>query len=241
MTKSLLDIRRTGPSIADVIRDVRDVSSRVLPYAAAIALTKAAKHGQKAVIAQMDISFRSPVSYTLNATRIEVATKDKLSARIAVKDLRTGRNTRPVSYLLPEVAGGARSATGVESMLRRAGALRAGEWAIPQSSSIMNAHGNVDGRKVRSILAELGKKGSKYFAGAVGQHQTRGLWERGAHVGGRTGKNQTRSVRAIYVFTTAVPTYRPRLDFAGAAAAAVRANFESDFYAAAQSLRRKFA
>lgn len=241
MTKPLLDIRRTGPSIADVIRDIRDVSSRVLPYAAAIALTKAAKHGQKAVIAQMGISFRSPVSYTLNATRIEVATKDKLSARIAVKDQRTGRSTRPESYLLPEVAGGARSATGVESILRRTGALRAGEWAVPQSRSILGANGDVDGRKVRSILAELGKKNGKYFVGAVGQRQTRGLWERGTHVGRRAGKNQVRSVRAIYVFTTAAPTYRPRLDFAGAAAVAVRDNFASDFYAAAQSLRRKFA
>ncbi|CAN5858447.1 hypothetical protein BH11PSE13_BH11PSE13_12260 [soil metagenome] len=239
----MFDVRRSGPSIDALIADMRDVPERVIPYAAAIALTKAAKRGQKAVIEQMRSSFDSPVSYTLNATRIEIASADNLHARIAVKDQRSGKATRPESYLFPEVEGGRRNFTGTEESLRRSGLLRTGEWAIPQSSSIMDASGNVNGRKVQTILAQLGKQGgsSKYFAGAVGKRGTRGLWERGTAVGGRTGKKQTRSVKALFIFTTRAPAYRPRLDFTGAAAAAVNSAFASDFYAAAQSLRKKFA
>lgn len=229
-------IRRTGPSLADVIRDMRDVPARVMPYAAATALTKAAKHGQRAVIEQMPQAFRNPVAYTLNATRIEVATKDKLSARIAVKDQRAG-GTRPESFLLPEVEGGPRSEKGFERALRFAGILMSGERAMPGAGLALDANGNVPASMVRTILRQVTRGGAGQkraaggiFAGAVGRKQTRGVWQR-----------EGRRIKPLFIFTQNQPVYRPRLDFTGAAAAAVRENFASDFYAAAQSLRRKFA
>jgi hypothetical protein len=234
-------VHSSGPSIADVVRDLHDVPARVLPYAAATALTKGAKRGQQSVIAQMRTSFRNPTPYTLNSTRIEIATKDKLSARIAVKDQRTGKGTRPESYLFPEVEGGGRNQKGIERLLRFKGILRSGEWAYPQSSSILDVNGNLSVPKVKSILAQLAKTGSPYFVGVAGKTHTRALWERGPHAGGRSGKNQKRGIRAIFVFSRQAPHYTPRLDFVGAADRAVRADFASDFYAAAQSLRRKFA
>lgn len=217
-----------------------DIPAQVLPYATATALTKAAKRAQYAVIGSMRSSFRRPVAYTLNATRIEIATKDKLFARVAIKDAGTG-GARPTSYLLPEVEGGKRSHTGLEGALRARGLLHANEWALPQSGSVMTEAGGVSGRVVRSILSQLGTPGSRYFVGALGKKGTRGLWERGKHIGGRRGKNQTRSVRALYTFTTSAPSYRPLLDFTGAAALAVRDGFAADFYAAAESLTRKFS
>ena len=42
----MLSIQRTGASIADVISSVRGVSSRMIPYAAATALTRCAKQAQ---------------------------------------------------------------------------------------------------------------------------------------------------------------------------------------------------
>jgi len=232
----MLDVRRTGPSMADVLRDLRDVSSTVMPYAAATALTKGAKRGQKAVIAQMSTSFRSPVAYTLNATRIEVATKDKLFARISVKDQRSGRGTRPESYLLPEVEGGGRSEKGFERALRFAGILQSSERAMPGAGLARDANGNVSASTIRTILQQVTRAGASQthgsgsvFAGAMGRKQTRGIWK-------RDGK----SVKPLFIFTRNLPTYRPRLDFVGAAAAAVRDGFASDFYAAAKSVSRKF-
>lgn len=236
----MFDVRHTGPDLDALAAELVDIPSRVLPYAAATALTKGVKRGQAAVITRMSQAFVRPVAYTLNSTRIEVATKDKLSARLAVKDQRTGRGTRPESYLLPEVEGGVRSQKGLEKLLRFRGFLQAGEWAYPQSSSILDANGNVSGPKVRSILNQLGRPGSPYFVASLGKSRTHGVWERGDHKGGRTGKKQTRTVRAVFVFSRAVPTYKARLDFTGEARKAVDAGFADDFYAAAQSIRKKF-
>jgi len=230
----MFDVRRTGPTLATLAAGLQDVPERVLPYAAATALTKAAKRGQKAVVAAMPRAFRNPVPFTLNATRIEPATKDRLFARIAVKDQSSG-GARPTSYLLPEVEGGPRSEKGMERALRFAGILLAGERAMPGAGLARDASGNVTGAQVRTILRQVTRPGAKRkdgvpFVGAVGRKQTRGIWQ-------RDGKR----VRPLFVFTRTLPTYRPRLDFVGAAAGAVRDGFASDFYAAAQFISRKFA
>jgi hypothetical protein len=236
----MLEVRRTGPSLADAARELQDIPARVLPYATATAMTKGVKRAQLAVIARMSQAFVRPVAYTLNSTRIEIATKDKLFARLAVKDQRPGRGTRPESYLFPEVEGGPRNQKGIEKLLQFRGFLQPGEWAYPQSSSVLDQNGNLSASKVRSILNHVGKPGAKFFVGTLGKRRTHGLWERGEFQGGRTGKNQKRGVRAVFVFSRNVPTYKPRLDFAGAASVAVQQNFASDFYAAAKQLSRKF-
>jgi hypothetical protein len=233
----MVNIRRTGPTMADVIRDIHDVPARVLPYAAATALTKNIKRAQTAVVGEMSTSFRNPTAYTLGATRIEIATKDKLSARLAVKDQRAGTGTRPESFLLPEVEGGGRSEKGFERALRFAGILFSGERAMPGAGVQLDASGNVPVATVRSILRQVSRPGAAQrravggiFAGAVGRKQTRGVWQRDGS-----------GLKPLFIFTRTLPTYRARFDFAGAAATAVRDNFASDFYAAAQFIRRKFA
>ena len=229
----MLNISRTGPSMADVISRLRGVRTSVLPYAAATALTRCAKLAQAAVIDEMRASFANPVSYTLNATRIEVATKDSLKARIAIKDA-AGRGTRPESYLLPEVEGGGRSEKGFERAMRLAGLMRSGERAMPGAAVQRDAAGNVSGATVRTVLRQATRSGksakSGVFVGAVGKRQTRGVWER---VDGR--------VRPLFIFTRSLPNYRPRLDFTGAVETAVRENFESEFYKAAQSMEARSA
>lgn len=231
------EIRRTGPKMADVVQGIRDVPARVIPYAAATALTKAAKHAQKSVIADMRVSFDRPTAYTLNATRIEPATKDKLFARLAVKDDRPGGGTRPESFLLPEVRGGGRNEKGFERALRTAGVLRAGERAMPGAGVQRDASGNVSGATVRSILKQVARPGGaqrrgagSVFAGAVGRQQTRGVWQRDG-----------RRLRPLFVFTTRLPHYSAALDFNAAAERAVRENFATDFYAAAAAIRAKRA
>lgn len=234
------EVRRTGPSMADLAADLADIPANVLPYAAATAITRGVKRGQKSVITQMSQSFVQPVGYTLRSTRIEIATKENLFGRIAVKDQRTGGGTRPESYLFPEVEGGPRSKKGLEKLLQFRGLLASDQWAYPQSSSVLDAAGNLSTTKVKSILNQLGKPGSRYFSGVLGKRRTSGIWERGEHKGGRAGKGQVRSVRAIFVFSRNVPTYKPRLDFIGAARKGVQDGFVTDFYAAAAQIRRKF-
>ena len=229
----MLKISRTGPSMADVISELRGLRTSVLPYAAATALTRCAKLGQASVISQMRSSFANPVPYTLNATRIEVARKDSLTARIAVKDV-AGRGTRPESYLLPEVEGGGRSEKGFERAMRLAGLMLAGERAMPGAGVQRDGPGNVSGATVRTILRQATRSGKAskagVFVGAIGKRQTRGVWER---VNGR--------VRPLFIFTRSLPNYRPRLDFSGAVEAAVRENYATEFYKAAQSMQARSA
>lgn len=223
--------------------ELRDIPSRVLPYAAASAITKGLKRAQPAIVTRMSQAFVRPVGYTLNSTRIEVATKDKLFGRIAVKDQRVGKGTRPESYLFPEVEGGTRNRKGLEKLMQYKGLLQPNEYAYPQSSTILDANGNVSAAKVRSIINQVGKPGGKYFVATLGKNRTRGLWERaeaGGSIKGRRKGKKARGVRAVFVFSRAVPTYKPRLDFVGTAKKAVEAGFATDFYAEAQRIRRKF-
>jgi len=58
----MLSIQRTGASIADVIASVRGVPSRMIPYAAATALTRCAKQAQTEDLpAEMRKVFSNPV------------------------------------------------------------------------------------------------------------------------------------------------------------------------------------
>jgi hypothetical protein len=233
----MLDIRRSGPSIDALVASMRDVPERVLPYATAIALTKAAKRGQQKVIDQMRVSFTNPVAYTLGATRIEIATKDRLFARIAVKDGSAGSGSkRSEAYLLPEVEGGGRNEKGMERALLYAGILRPGESILPGAGAKLDASGNISGATARSVLRAVTRPGASrragagaVFAGAVGRKGTRGIWQRDG-----------RGIKPLFIFTRTLPSYQPRLDFVGAAATAVRNGFQSDFYAAVASLSRKF-
>lgn len=231
----MLDVRRSGASLEQIAAEIQGLPTRVIPYAAATALTKAAKRGQQAVIDAMRVDFNNPVAYTLNATRIEPAFKDRLWARIAVKNQKPGRGVRPESYLLPEVEGGDRQAKGLEVGLRAAGILRSNEFALPGSGVQRDAFGNVSGATVRSILKQVARPGAaqrrsgKVFAGEVGRRQTRGIWQR-----------EDRRLKALFIFTTSVPSYTPRLDFEGAARQAVDAHFATDFSAAALSLMQRY-
>ena len=223
----MLTIRNTG-SIADVIASVRDVPARLIPYAAATALTRSAKIGQASVVDAMRGSFDRPTPYTLNATYIEVATKDKLSARIAIKN-DAGSGIRAENFLLPEVEGGARREKRFEAALRNMGLMRAGEHAMPGSGVQRDAYGNVSAATISTILRNVGTgPKAKLFAGTVGRKQTRGLWQRS---GGK--------LKPLFIFTTRLPHYSVRLDFTAVAEKSAQASFKDEFYKAATAMINK--
>ena len=96
----MLNISRTGQSLADMANQVRGVPARLIPYATATALTRCAKQAQVEYLPQaMRKAFDNPTSYTLNALRIEPATKNKLSARVLVKTKAMTSGNAPESYL----------------------------------------------------------------------------------------------------------------------------------------------
>lgn len=245
----MLNISHSGASIADVIASVRDVPSRIVPYAASTALTRTAKFAaDTALPAEMKSVFVGPTAYTLNALRVEPATKDKLSARVMVKNQASG--IAPENFLQPEVEGGVRKQKRVESALRYAGVLRANQFAMPGKGIDLDANGNVKGAEVRTILAALkgiravsstrdrktGKplrKGRKLandmFVGKPnGGNRPEGIWRREGH-----------RIRPLFIFTNRAPAYKKRLDFNGVVQRVALDRFRPEFEKALQAMVAK--
>ena len=245
----MLKISHSGASIADVIASVRGVHSNLVPYAAATALTRTAKHASTVELpAEMRSVFTSPTAYTLNSLRIEPASKDKLSARVMVKNQAGG--VAPENFLQPEVEGGARKHKRAEAAMRYAGVLRAGQFAMPGKGIDLDANGNVKGADVRTILTafksiravsstrdrKTGKglrKGRKLandlFVGKPkGGARMDGIWRREGH-----------RLRALFVFTDKAPTYSKRLDFSGVVQRVALDRFRPEFEKAMQAMVAK--
>lgn len=249
----MFSVTRSGITGSQAAAAMRDVPARVIPYAAATALTRSVKAGQKAVIDRMPAVFQNPTRYTLAATRIEPATKDKLTARVAVKD-QSANGTRPESYLLPEVEGGARSEKRFERALRYQGILSRGQQAMPGEGMDLDASGNVSARQVSQILSLLKK--TRGGVGYKGQKKGRGKKLKnelfvGRPVNGsginarpRPGqpegiyRREGRRLRKLFIFTKP-GTYRERLNFEGIVAPVVQSRFKAEFELAVEAMLRK--
>ncbi|MDH1477407.1 hypothetical protein N5F13_23195 [Comamonas thiooxydans] len=246
----MLNISRTGQSLADMANQVRGVPARLIPYATATALTRCAKQAQVEDLPQaMRKAFDNPTSYTLNALRIEPATKNKLSARVLVKTKAMTTGNAPESYLQPEVEGGQRGSKRMENALRYAGLLTAGQFVVPGAATSLDANGNVKGTDIRTILKALknlkavsatrSRSGQRLAKGRQlanqlfvgkpqGGNRPDGIWR-------REGKR----LRPLFVFTNSVPTYRPRLDFSGVVQGVARKQFPAEFAKAVASMKSK--
>lgn len=240
----MLNISHSGASIAEVIASVRDVPSRIVPYAASTALTRTAKFAATTALpAEMKKAFISPTAYTLNALRIEPATKDSLSARVMVKNQASG--VAPENFLHPEVEGGGRKHKRAEAAMRYAGVLRAGQFAMPGKGMELDGNGNVKGADVRTILASLKKiravssarnkqrKGRKLandlFVGKPnGGNRPDGIWRR-----------EGQRIRPLFIFANKAPTYAKRLDFNGVVQRVALDRFRPEFEKALQAIVAK--
>lgn len=234
----MLNITNTG-SIAQMIRDVRGIPTRVIPYAASTALTRTAQRAAKEDLpAEMNRVFDRPTPYTMNSLFVKPSTAFTLSARVMVKDT-AGSGVVPEKFLQPEVEGGSRGQKGMEKALRYAGILRASERVVPSHDMKLDAFGNVSGSIVRSILSRVekpggkaarGAKGSGIFSGQIGS--TRGIWE-------RSGKGKARKVKPLFIFTQSQPQYRSRLDFTGVVERVAEKYFRDEFSKAVDAIMKR--
>lgn len=261
----MLTIKRTG-RIQDVIAAARDVPARVLPYAAASALTRTAKRTQQRIVAQMPKVFDGPTAYTLNSLYTEPANKDKLSARVAIKS-KAGNSAVPSErFLYPQVFGGTRRPKRFESGLSYAGVLRTNQWAVTaKASELMDANGNIPSSRIVQLLSYFkGFTEQGYRANMTDKRKSK-LAKKGRSAGGfktingveyfvSKGRGRTAhlqpgiyrrrgihgsDIAPVVIFTTKAPRYRQRLDFTGLARAQVTETFEADFRATAASILAK--
>lgn len=222
----MLTVKRSGSGAA-IARDMRDLVDRRAPLALAKTLTFVTQKAQRAIVDTMPKVFQGGASrYTLNSTRIEPATVDKLMARVAVKDRTTNGGIVPENFLFPSVRGGGRREKRFEKALRLEGLLQAGERALPGAAATLDAQGNFKVSELRKLLrAVRGNKRGDVFVGRPGGAKgERGIYRRK----GRQSDG-TKTVEPLLIFTTRQPRYSKRFDFEGLARDVAVREFEPTF------------
>jgi hypothetical protein len=196
-----------------------------VPQIVAKSLTFAAQASQRAILAELPRVFEGGATrYTLNATRVESATADKLVARVAVKDRTTNNGTLPEDYLFPQVFGGPRKEKRFERAMRYAGLLQGQERAVLGEGAPVDQFGNLKRGEIQKILtatrsafdpaqrkansarSRRNAKKAPYFAARIGK--TWGVWRRIGTEG---------EIEPLLIFVTRQPRYARRLDFEGIA------------------------
>ena len=218
-----------------LVRNIEPRAKKHLAFATAKALTKTAQLVKRDLQQEMTKVFDRPTPYTKNAIYIKPATKEKLEARVWLKD---------GSYLLPQIFGGSRKLKRFEKSLASAGLLPAGMHAVPGSAAQLDAYGNMQRGQLVRILSSLrafGEQGysanmnakqrgrltkrtrSAYFVGRPGGGKfPLGVWETKASGFGRS------VARPVIMFVRA-SSYRKRFRFFEVAQNTVQIEFEDQF------------
>lgn len=172
------------------------------------ALNDIAKAGRAAEIEAIKAAFDRPTNYVANSPLYEKATKENLSAAVFVRDQSTRGGAPPSKILQAEVFGGARRAKSFELLLRKAGVMRADEFAVPARDLPRDSYGNVPRSLILRLLNRVGRprvKGVRYFTPRPGANGglARGIWE----------EDGMRALRPLILFVSNKPTYRRRYPF----------------------------
>ena len=235
-----INARSSQGSMADVIRSVRDIPARVIPYAAATALTRTAKLiASKEMPDAMKKSFDRPTAWALNSLAIQPATRENLSAGIFVKNTAGGRAIAGERFLLPGVEGGQRNEKRFERALRYAGLLEGGYRVMPGRQIELDSFGNIPSPLIRSVVAWSKAGGGRK---AKRTKQSAAVNPRGYFLFGKPGGVQGVAQRSgqivmpVLIFTKTQPQYRKRLDFDTVSRRASEVHFPREFARAAAEI-----
>jgi hypothetical protein len=123
-----------------------------------IALTKTAKHAQKAMYDEFRQQFDRPTPTVMKSLFVDPAKKDTLAARMYLKDRALGgKNTRSMSEILAHhFVGGGRQHKQLEDVLRSYGYLDAGDMIVPGAAAKMDRYGNMNRGQITQILSQIG-------------------------------------------------------------------------------------
>lgn len=189
-----------------------------LPYATALAMTRAAKAAQAAMPSAMEKALDNPTPYTKRSAYIRPATKKKLKAEIGIKDF-APKGTPAVKYLQPLITGGKRNMKRSERALTMRGKLRSGQYLVPGKDARLNKYGNIPGPQVVRALSNVRGHSDRYqdtSPASAARSKRRGakqyFWMPGKGIFYRQGK-QVKSFMVI----ASEPKYQKRFDFYGVA------------------------
>lgn len=121
-------------------------------FAMAKTLTQMAYIAQGKIRKEMAAKFDRPTPFTLNSLFVQGATRDKLSAKVGLKNMMLPKSAGPATETIGhQFVGGPRRFKRSEGAFRRIGMLRDGEIIVPGSSAELDAFGNIK----RSFMVRL--------------------------------------------------------------------------------------
>lgn len=227
-----LDVRT---NIDDFLKTVDQDRLDQVPQAMAWAINDAVDEAHGKIVDEMRRTFDRPTDFTLNAVWRTYANKRFLVATLELKDNFAGNDAAPgkvnkgtaaAAYLQPQIEGGTRQAKRVEVLLRGAGLLPAGWFAVPAREAPLDSYGNVPKSFMVRMLSDLramsddkanrkpGRRSGRRAVNAFfavkpgGPKQTRHLKP------GIYWRLPGKMLVCVFVFVNAV-TYRKRFDFYG--------------------------
>lgn len=139
---------------------------RLIPTAAATALTRTAAGSRRDVMEQMKSIFDRPTRFTVNSIRYKPASADSLTASVEISD-DAAKGLSPRKYLGPEITGGPRRLKRSEKLLITRGIMRPGQHIVPARGIALDASGNVSGPLMTKILSRLSAFGEVGFSANV--------------------------------------------------------------------------
>lgn len=244
---------------------LNDIQRQHLPFATAIALTGTAKYVRAQVINEMKRQFDRPKPSTVNETKgplyLKSADYKKLRAgqhdyaEVGVKDTPMPKGDPALAWLSHHIRGGRRIEKRSEFLLRTAGVLPPGYFAVPGSGARLNKYGNMSTGQIQQILSAVraqrdshantpyaprGRNARRnltqgdYFVASRNRSRTahlpEGVWE-------RYGRSRF-EIRPVLIFVPAAPRYRKRLKFFEMCEQVGRSRYRIEFHLA---MRRALA
>lgn len=191
-----------------------------LPFAAALALTTTAQDVKEALTEEMRTVFDRPTRFTLNSLFVEPATKDRMKARVWMKDRIQDSGGRPATeWLAPQIYGGGRNQKAAEKRLNAKGVLPDGKYIMPGKGLKLDAHGNISRGTLNKILSGLGAQFDRYANSTTSRRSVGNLnryfvMKKGSRpigIAERTGKGKS-GMRLVIAFGSR-PQYSKRFDF----------------------------
>ena len=216
-----------------------------IPFATALALTRTAQIAKREIEKEMSSVFDRPTRWTLNSLRLFPAKKDKLEARVWMKN-EADKSSPATRWLNPEIEGGPRQDKASERNLRNRGILPAGKYIAPGKGAKLDRFGNLTKGTITKALSGVGGFSETGFsANATGSKRSRRKGNAKRYFVIRRGKTpigiaERTSKTQMHVLLAFVgrPSYKRRLDFYGVGDKVVRQHLADEYRKAMEKAMR---
>jgi len=125
-------------------------------FGIARAMTKTAKSVETGLKREMREKTDRPTPFFMKSTFVAPATRQKLVARVGLKDRLASKNLISAAERFGHhFSGGARVVKAIELHLRRAGLLGSNEFVVPGAGAKMDRYGNMSRGQIQQIMSQL--------------------------------------------------------------------------------------